>query len=326
MDLIRPDSLDRLSEALGNFPDSAILAGGTDLVPLLRKGLKSPRALIDLSRVEELGRIRVRPEGLFIGAMVTLRRLTRAKLIILGCPALVEAARAVASPQIRNLGTLGGNLGQDRRCGYFNQSAFWRRSLEPCLKTGGPVCHQRPGGSACLAVYHSDLAPVLEAIGAEVELLTTEGRRMVPASEFIRDHVQANGLPGAGPELITGVLIPEPNLGAWARFGKLAVRAAIDFAAVNIGLAWLKDQDGRGRASIFVGAVGPAPIELIETQGLIGPGSRVDAEAWAQAAMEEVKAKSGLIIDTGASIKARWGGLGLVGAAVRELAGYLAAK
>ncbi len=127
--------------------------------------------------------------------MNTLSTLEAHPLIREHCPVLSETARLVASPQIRNVGVIGGNILQDRRCMYFNQTEFWRAGLEPCFKTGGRVCHQAPGSSSCRAIYYSDLAPLLMVMDARVEYFTDCGYKYDSLQKIIHQHVLANGSP-----------------------------------------------------------------------------------------------------------------------------------
>jgi 4-hydroxybenzoyl-CoA reductase subunit beta len=320
-----------LAEAFGYLQGSeraALLAGGTDLVPLLCKSLRSPKRLISLDGIEGLDRIEMREPGLFMGAMTTLRDLASSKELLEFCPALATAARMVASPQIRNRGTIGGNILQDRRCVYFNQSRFWRQSIDPCFKTGGEVCHQRPKSTTCRAIYYSDLAPVLISLGARVECYGAWGIHDVPISDFISRHISRNGVSEPGPELVTGFILPRATSKSWVRFAKQGVRSSIDFAVLNVALKWSSpgpESEGP-QVSLIVGAMAPEPVELNETQALIqstATHTGADGEEWARKAVAEAHEKSDLIMDTGLSLSARRKALGLVGLLVEQLNSHL---
>ena len=157
----RPSSLTELW-SLYQASDGPVgfLAGGTDLVPALKRELTAPAALVDVKRLPELQDVTSTPNGgLRIGAAVTLHALARSAKVAHAYPALAEAAGTVASYQIRNRGTLGGNVCLDTRCTYFNQSAFWRAEFPDCRKAGGSSCYVVPKGDRCHALSSSDLAP-----------------------------------------------------------------------------------------------------------------------------------------------------------------------
>jgi len=324
----RPHSLAQALNLLQSREQAVLLAGGTDLVPLLKLGLKRPHLVIALDRIEYLSRIEEREEGLFIGAMTRLRVIAESKQVQAHCCSLADSARRVASPQIRTVGTIGGNLCQDRRCIFFNQSPFWRQSLAPCFKTGGRICHQKPSSSICRAIYYSDLAPVLMSLGARVELFGKAGLVELPAAEFIHDHVTRNGGIQPGKALISGFIIPRPTRDAWLAFAKHSVRSAIDFPMVNGAICYLPGGDLKTphRVSVVVGAAGPEPIELVETRALIvsqPAHGEEQKQEWVHQALSELNEKCELIQDTGLSIKARKKAFGVVGMIVGQLHDFI---
>jgi 4-hydroxybenzoyl-CoA reductase subunit beta len=331
MHLASPASLDEALGLILSSESAQLMAGGTDLVPLVKKGLKSPSLLVDISRIDDLNVVEERPGGLFIGAMTGLAELANNAGIGERLPSLAAAAAMVASPQIRTSGTLGGNLCQDRRCMYFNQTAFWRQSIKPCFKTGGSVCHQKPSSSACLATYHSDLAPVLLALEAKACGIDEQGAYELPMAEFISGHSLRNGGVEPGKSILTGVLIPFAASNQWCRFVRHSARTAIDFALVNAALAW-RPGDGnetKAKARFFVGAAAPQPIEMQETQTLLeaGPAAQTDwKQACIQCAENEFRQKNQLILDTGSSMQARKAGGGLIGRLAGELAEYIGSQ
>lgn len=315
-------------QLLRSNPAARLLAGGTDLIPLLKKGLKNPAVLVSLSRIPGLRLIEKRAEGLFIGAMTSLTGLADNQLVKDLCPGLALAALQTASPQIRNQGTLGGNICQDRRCLYFNQTAQWRQSLEPCYKTGGRVCHQQPSSPRCRAIYHSDLAPMLLALEAEVEIFGDQGFSRVPIQEFIFGHINRNGGTKPGVNLISGFIIPPLPPGAWQGFIKHSVRSSLDFPILNVAAdCWPLGPDGLpAKVSIWVGAVAPEPVELqqtarlMESQPLAGPDQK---QAWAGAAIAEAQTGSRFIKDTGLAPGARKKALGAVGRLIERMHDHL---
>ncbi|RPJ05270.1 MAG: hypothetical protein EHM36_08540, partial [Deltaproteobacteria bacterium] len=227
-----PDSLDQALNRLMTKEDVILLAGGTDLIPLMKIGVKRPSCLLDLKKIRSLKSIEMRKEGLFIGSMATLDEIGRHPMINRFLPALGHSARSVASPQIRNQATIGGNLFQERRCFYYNQSEHWRKTLSPCFKSGGAVCHQVAGSKTCRALYYSDTAPVLLASDAQAEIFDQKGFGILPLREVIHRHVTD----GSEKLLLTGVLIPILPAGAWVEFFRYSLRAAIDFPTVNAAI------------------------------------------------------------------------------------------
>src|SRR6185295_3631891 len=167
--LHRPQSIGAAAALLA-APDARVIAGGTDLVSNLRHGLGKPRTLVDLAGLPGMGAIGLKEGSLTLGACVTLAQLARDPQVRAQFPALCEAAKAVAGPGHRSSATVGGNLCLDTRCVYYNQSEWWRRANQYCLKHGGDLCHVAPQGDHCHAAFSGDLAPVLLALGAELEI------------------------------------------------------------------------------------------------------------------------------------------------------------
>ena len=329
-----PRTVSRAVEVLHARERAILLAGGTDLVPLLKQALKKPQTVIGLDRVAELQRVADQNGELFIGSMCRLADLAENRLVRKHCAVLADAATLVASPQIRNMATIAGNICQDRRCIYFNQSRFWRQSLVPCFKTGGEICHQQPRSRRCRAIYHADLAPVLMALQARVACHGPQGYYEQPVATFIQEHVRHNGVaagPGSKSALVSGLIVPHMVSSSlrirWARFVKHSVRAAIDFAVINAAVCCQAEGgDATPCVSIFVGAVAPEPMELIETARWIqtrlerGGGT---AEEWSRRAVSEVEQKCALIRDSGLSLKARKAAFGVVGVLVAQLYDFL---
>ena len=159
---------------------SRYVAGGTDMVVNVRRGIEQPTALIDLGAIAGMHEIVEYADGWRIGASVTLATLGKHVDIARDHPAVSQAARAVAGPTHQSYGTVGGNLCLDTRCLFYNQSEWWRRSNDYCLKRNGTVCHVAPGGKQCFAAFSGDLAPAMLVHDAEMELVAPEGTRRIP--------------------------------------------------------------------------------------------------------------------------------------------------
>ena len=268
------------------------IAGGTDLIPLLKAGVKKPATLIDVTKIPELGGIRLSGADIFIGAAVTLAEIAGSSVIRQHLPALAESAARTASLQIRNVATLGGNVMQDRRCIFFNQSAFWRSSLPKCFKTGGSVCHQIKTSPQCRAIYYSDPATALFLYEAQVCVLKDGNRAVMPIADLVAAHSARNGLSSDDSELLVlRFVIPLPPGQEKSCFLKYSVRASIDFPIVNFGL---RHSGGARPALAVAGAIAPVPQVLRETSAFLDSGG-YDRTKCFDIALRELKAKSRLI-------------------------------
>ena len=266
--LLRPTTLSEAAQLLGRH-EARLVAGGTDLLPNLRRGLLDPGCLVDLSAVTDFDRIERGDGTLRIGAGVTLTVLARQAELAAALPALVQAAGQVAGPGHRSAATLGGNLCQDTRCVYYNQSAWWRAANGGCLKLAGEVCHVAPQGKRCHAAFEGDLAPVLLAYDAEAEVVSAQGSRRMPLAELYRDDGAAHLTLGAS-EIVAAVHIPAGAPGRASAYRKARVRGAMDFPLA--GVAVVLRMDGAVLAELAVGITGTNshPLRLQGTDALLG--------------------------------------------------------
>ena len=259
--LLRPRTLPEAVALMAKHDgEMKIIAGGTDLLPSMKQKLFTPPYVLDLRGVSELRGIKGVPgHGAEIGALTTLGTIEHSPLIRRDYPVLYEAARTVASPVLRNMGTLGGNICLDTRCLWYNQSLLWRKSCGFCLKNGGDLCHVAPGGNFCWATFSGDTAPALLCLGAELEIAGPDGVRHTPLSEFyvndgiVRLHLASN-------EVVTRVHLPESAAGWRGSYQKLRVRGSIDYPLAGVAVA-LKMKSGRVEdARVAITAVNPAPF------------------------------------------------------------------
>jgi len=296
---VEPRDLDELLDHLARHPDdSLVVAGGTDAVPNLKHRLHEPRFVVHIGRVAELRYVRDATEGLHLGPLVTLASLARDPAVRRDFPVLARAASLVAGPQLRNMGTLGGNLCLDTRCTYYNQTYFWRESLGFCLKKDGVHCHVVPQGKRCVAAHSSDTAPVLIALAAEVEIASRTGRRVVPVGEFfVADGVHNNVLrPG---EIVTRVTLPARSRGLRAGYQKLRPRGSIDFPMLSVAFA-ARLRDGLcEEAQLVVGALAARPRVVAGLDALVTgrPLDDVAIEALARAAYGQCKPVTNIAYD-----------------------------
>ena len=171
-ELAKPATLAEALALLAEHGEDAMpIAGGTDLVPNMKHELFTPKLVVSLAGIEELRGVRRGHDGsLVIGAMTTLEEVASSELVRQRAPALAQAASLVAGPQLRTMGTLGGNVMLDTRCQWYNQTHFWRQALGFCLKKDGTVCHVVEKGNKCVAAASNDSAPALMTLGAALEI------------------------------------------------------------------------------------------------------------------------------------------------------------
>jgi len=280
----RPATVDEAVALLAEHAgDVMAVAGGTDLIPNMKHRLFEPGHLVALKGIEELKGIREEDGWLRIGAAETLAGLAADPTVGARLPALAEAAGNVAGPQLRNMGTLGGNLCLDTRCTYYNQTAFWRGALGYCLKKDGTVCHVTRTGKKCVAAHAADTPPVLMVLDAVVVLAGAGGRREIP----VRDFFVADGVwntrrdPG---EIVTEVRIPPTSERSRSGYAKLRQRQSIDFPLLTVAVGAELDEDGtvHGLRGV-VTALGSRPRELTGW-GELAEGRRIDEEVAAELA------------------------------------------
>jgi 4-hydroxybenzoyl-CoA reductase subunit beta len=274
---IAPRNLDEAARRLKEAgAEAALVGGGTDLFPNMKRKQVAPSVLIGLRNLNELKTVRRTAEGaLVLGAGVTLTHLAAHPLVKEFFPSLVDAINSISTPLLRNMGTLGGNLCLDTRCHYINQTAFWRKAIGSCLKDVGEVCLVAPGSSRCWAISSADLPPLLIAVGATIRLAQANGERVIPLVDFYRDD-GINYLGKAADEILTEVIIP-PLESTHAAYLKLRRRATFDFPVLGVGAALRFNSDGTcAKARVVLGAVTSRPLNMPQAQALIG--ERMTAE------------------------------------------------
>ena len=258
--LHRPTSAEEAVKLRSEEPEALYVAGGTDMIVNVRRGIEQPENLIDLSGVTELKTITEDDEGLHIGAGITLNEIATNEKIKADYQAVAEAAAAVAGITHQQYGTLGGNLCLDTRCLFYNQSEWWRQSNDYCMKERGDICHVAPGGKRCFAAFSGDVAPAMLVYQAEVELVGPEGSRRIPLSEMYQNdgmnHLTFN--PG---ELLTVVHLPKALAGSPSRYEKARIRGSIDFPLA--GTAVRLETDGKKVKDIAIALTGVNPFPQI---------------------------------------------------------------
>ncbi|MBP6251346.1 MAG: FAD binding domain-containing protein [Rubrivivax sp.] len=249
--------------------ESKLIAGGTDLMPNLRRGIATPAVLVDLSGVGGLGGIEPHHDQWRIGAGVTLAALLRHRGLAHALPAITQAAAAIAGPAHRAAATVGGNLCQDTRCVFYNQSAWWRESNGHCLKLDGDTCHVAPQGKRCHAAYQGDLAAALIACDASVQIVGINGEYRRPLVELFRDDGAAHLTLGP-QELVAAVHVPTGRNGRVCGFRKVRSRASMDFPLASVGVALRMEGGLLAELTVGISGTNSHPLRLDGTHVLLG--------------------------------------------------------
>ena len=279
--LLRPRTLEEAIGLLAKSPgDLKIIAGGTDVLPSMKQKLFTPTHVLDLRGVTELQGISQDSRGgVVIGALTPLSVIEHSSLIRRDFSVLYEAARTVASPVIRNMATLGGNICLDTRCLWYNQSLLWRKSCGFCLKKDGDLCHVAPGGKFCWATFSGDTPPALLCLDAELEIAGPAGVKRIALRDFyVNDGIVRHQL--ASDEIITRVFLPSSAAGWRGSYQKLRVRGSIDYPLAGVAVALKLDRNSGqvSDARVAITAVNPAPLLVKNPDSLIvGSLSTVDA-------------------------------------------------
>jgi len=255
--------------------DAMLIAGGTDLLPNMKRRQQTPATLVSLRRVEGLKDV-VNGKGLTLGAGLTLSEVvdTPALKDGYGYRALYQAAAQVASPHLRNMGTLGGNLCLDTRCLYYNQNEDWRRAIDFCMKCKGETCWVATSSKRCMAVSSTDTAPALISLGAKVRLVSAAGERELALNDLYQND-GTEYLTRQPDEILTAVTLPD--LAGWkSTYWKLRRRGSFDFPILGVAAAVRAAPDGTVLdARIVLGAVSSRPL-LTEAGGLLVGGKLTD--------------------------------------------------
>ncbi|MFW6159752.1 MAG: FAD binding domain-containing protein [Acidobacteriota bacterium] len=292
--IAQPRTLRKITSFLAEKRDGvALLAGGTDLLGEMKQGVNEPEAIIDLKNLRDLSYIRKEDDFLKIGALTTLNELAEYPGLADNFPGLNQALWSIATPQLRNMGTVGGNLCQRPRCWYYRDAAA------VCRKKGGSRCyavqgrnkyHAVFGGGICYIVHPSDLAPILIALKAEATISSAQEERSLPLSEFFtlprvdirRENVlQPN-------ELLKEIRVPLYRNGHCSIYLKLKERGTWDFAVVSAAV-WMKVENGAAEdLRIVLGGVAPVPWRLEKAEEKI-KGKKITEQLVRQAVKESLK-------------------------------------
>jgi 4-hydroxybenzoyl-CoA reductase beta subunit len=295
---LEPESLDEALNMLVEHPDrTAILAGGTDLIDRLNKRLVNPVTMMSLKNLSELDYIRRKNGKVLIGSMTPLVSLIDSEVINENFKALAQAAALIGAPSIQHFrGTIGGNLCLQTRCLYYNQSAMWRSGRTRCHKDHGETCYAEENSDRCRSANQSDGACALMALGAEIVLVSTKGKRKITIEEFFTGKGEA---PFAldQDELVAEIQLSVSKEKHESSFKKLRVRSAIDFALVSAA-AQLKEKEGKiTEARIVIGGAGASPLFLKEASEILKGKDVSDGGAIDKAAERVTKHSSAFMVD-----------------------------
>ena len=230
----------------GEGPKAMLIAGGTDLLPNMKRRQMAPKVLVSLRGIESL-----RNNGATYGAGLTLTQIVKSN----APKGLKQAAHQVATVHLRNMGTLGGNLCLDTRCNYYNQNYEWRKAIDFCLKKDGDICWVATASKRCVAMSSTDCAPALIALGAKVKLVSAVGEREIPVEDLYNND-GIDYLKRRADEILTEVSIPAHQASC---YWKLRRRGAFDFPVLGVAAA----RDDSGETRIALGAVASRPF-LVE--------------------------------------------------------------
>jgi 4-hydroxybenzoyl-CoA reductase subunit beta len=278
-----PRSTREAADLLTSAPhETMVMGGGTDLLPNMKRRQQVPAAIVGLRNIAELRGMRDGDEGLEIGAGVTLAALVRDARVRRDYSALWQAVVQIATPHLRNMGTIGGNLCLDTRCNYYDQNYEWRKAIDFCMKKDGAICWVAPSSRRCLAVSSADTIPALVALGASVTLTSAAGSRRMPLAELYRND-GIHYLTRQPGEILTAVHLP-PLEGWRSSYWKLRRRGAFDFPVLGVAAAARFTADGTIEAArIVLGAIASSPVDVSGVAAQLVGGQLTD-EAIARAA------------------------------------------
>lgn len=284
--LLRPRTLDEALSLLAKHAGEGaratrVVAGGTDLIPSMRQRLFEPEYVLDIRNVAGLKDIRQTDHGIEIGALASLTAIEQSALLRRRYPVLTQAAATVASPLLRNMGTIGGNICLDTRCLWYNQSLTWRKGCGFCIKKDGDLCHVAPGGTKCWAAFSGDTPPALLCLEAEVEIASASRSRRIPLAEFYTGDGEAYRRLRSD-ELLTRVFLPESSADYRGVYRKLRVRGSIDYPLAGVAVVIKRSNGHIADARLAITAVNPAPL-LVKGAGELLAGKKMDEELAAAA-------------------------------------------
>jgi 4-hydroxybenzoyl-CoA reductase subunit beta len=251
--------------------------------------LFEPQHVLDIRHVPELRGIRETEQGTEIGALTTLAEIEHSAILKQKYPVLTEAARTVASPVLRNMGTIGGNICLDTRCLWYNQSLAWRKSCGFCIKKDGNLCHVAPGGTKCWATFSADTPPALLCLDAEIEIVSAAGARRIALSDFYTGDGAAHRRLQPN-EVLTRIFLPRASAGYRGTYRKLRIRGSIDYPLAGVAVVVRRSDGHVEDLRIGITAVNPAPLLVKGLDAMLdGNLNEASAEAIGEMAARTAK-------------------------------------
>jgi len=270
---VEPESIEEASTILLDEPGAKILAGGTDLLPNMKHRVECPEVLVNVKRIADLDYIRQDNGDIRIGALTPLKRLHAESFIVENLPGLAQAASAVGSYHHQVMGTLGGNICQQNRCMYYNQSKWWRSSRPTCYKAGGEICHVVNKKKICYSAYCGDMAPALMVLNARTALAGPDGHREIAVEDFFTGDGKAPLAKKPG-EILTEIIVPQASADGISTYIKFANRSSIDFPIVGTAL-WASEKEKQYRVAFT--AVDRKPLRGKQVENFLN-GKKLSAE------------------------------------------------
>jgi 4-hydroxybenzoyl-CoA reductase beta subunit len=265
-DYVEPKNIKEASSILLDDPRAKILAGGTDLLVNMKHRVEVPSVIVNIKRISHVDSIEKRNGSIKIGALASLKSIYGSPLVGKHLPALTGATSSVGSYHHQSMGTIGGNICQQNRCKYFNQSHWWRSSRPLCFKAGGEICHVVNKKGICYSSYSGDVAPVLLALNAKVILESKTAKRKIPlVGLFSGDGKVPLNLQGG--EILREIIIPQEASDGFSTYVKIANRESIDFPIVGIAL-WVSMEKKQFR--VFFTAVDRRPVRAKRVEDFLG--------------------------------------------------------
>jgi 4-hydroxybenzoyl-CoA reductase subunit beta len=264
-DYRRPESIHEACTILHDQPSAKVLAGGTDLLVNMKHRVETPSMIVSLKGVRDQDYVKKADGCVKIGALTSLKRVYNDPIVAQKLPALAIAASSVGSYHHQTMGTIGGNLCQQTRCKYFNQSKWWRSSRPLCFKAGGALCHVANKENVCYSTYCGDVAPALLVMNAEVVLTGKDGSRQVPLENVFSGEGKSP-LNRQQGEILTEIVIPEQAFEGFSTYKKAANRGSIDFPIVGAAL-WTSRSTGEARVALT--GVHRKPVRVLQLEDFL---------------------------------------------------------
>jgi 4-hydroxybenzoyl-CoA reductase beta subunit len=267
IDYFRPKSLQEALAVLAQDERAILIGGGTALIVSLKQRLLRKDIIVDIGQLEELCFIDENDGYLDVGSATTLQMLHQSEILRQKAPLLINTASKVASAQVRNTATIGGNLCQDTRCCFYNRSEGWRAHLRSCFKLQGEVCNAAKGAKKCQAIFSSDLAPSLVALDAEVTIANNESQRTIPLEDLYSGNGESPLTLNPG-DIVSRIRVPLMDGLTSSSYFKLTNLEAVGFSSLSVA-TWLKfhqDTESLAEVRIVLGAISSAPKRILEAE------------------------------------------------------------